>query len=621
MIAKQNGTATATGSRNGSAHSPCGCPEQPPPAICCCNLVCFHRPNYFCGHLLTDADLTLQQKYVIEKNKIYHRTLDGYGVVCGLKLTCDCDCKGNIFIHDGFAIDDCGNDLIVCETTRFNVIAALRSKGLLVIDEEDDDCEPRRHHPRCDIKQCFYITICYQETESDYETPFQSSCVSGPKQCMPTRVHEAVRFDVTDKLPRCHSYLEELEERIRHCFKVHCDSPVGVILKQHAAQLQEIFGDCKPDVAEYQEAEYRYDPCELFCTLRAYFLNHLKTHPDQFNCNLYEEVSCLHCPQEWSEEWIDLRKRRRRGKRERGEQIVVEEEYTPRYHEELREVFRRLLYYMQRYQYDCVFGDLIFSCPQPCEAGCLVLGTVEVLNGKLVRACNTPRRYLWAPANLLQVLLYSIMTGEQACCDDDDKKERKPHCCPEYRKFEPCAFLREFEINECGRYHAAKSTIDSLKAAMRAMYSSHEFTDSAAVSPEIFARVTPDKLPAIAERFGMTASIVERRLSELNNPTPYQALQSYALLRPNDSILAYTTEGQMHRVLPDFVAELSPDRSVGRGIEMDIHHGKDQAERFTRQLGELKSEIEGLKRRLAEAEESKKPPKKGGGSDKEQTPS
>src|ERR1043165_2563322 len=107
----------------------CHC-AKPKPDGTCCNLVCFERPNYFCGHLLTDADLTLQQKYVVEKNKLYHRTMDGYGIVCGLKLACDCECKGNILIHDGFAIDDCGNDLILCETARFDVIGALKEKGL-----------------------------------------------------------------------------------------------------------------------------------------------------------------------------------------------------------------------------------------------------------------------------------------------------------------------------------------------------------------------------------------------------------------------------------------------------------------------------------------------------------
>src|ERR1700722_1266799 len=120
----------------------------------------------------------------------------------------------------------------------------------------EDDCEPRRRRPHCDIKQCFYITICYDETESDYETPFQSSCTSGPKQCLPTRTHERVRFDVTEYLPPKDSYIHGLEERIRECFEVNCNSPIGRIIKQHTEDLLRVFGK---DTEELQR-----DPCELF---------------------------------------------------------------------------------------------------------------------------------------------------------------------------------------------------------------------------------------------------------------------------------------------------------------------------------------------------------------------
>jgi hypothetical protein len=282
---------------------------------------------------------------------------------------------------------------------------------------------------------------------------------------------------------------------------------------------------------------------------------------------------------------------------------VIEEEFNPMYREELREVFRKLLFYMHRYQSDCVFGDLIFSCQQPCEAGCLVLGTVEVMNGKLIRVCNTPREYLWAPANLLQVLIHSSMTGGFA--SDEKRDDEKVCCCPEYRKFEPIPFLREFEINECGRYHAAKSTIDSFKAGIRALSSSHDFTDSAAISPEIFTRVSPEELSEAAEQLGLKASIVERKVAELSAPTFHQALQSAALLKPRDSIVAYAHEGRTHKVSHDFLAEVSPDRSVGGGIESQLNLLRQQAEALTNQLNEQRKEIDGLKKKLTGPEDEK----------------
>jgi hypothetical protein len=557
--------------------SPCNCPEQTPPHLCCCNLVCFDRPNYFCGHLLTDADLTLQQRYVVEKNKLYHRTLDGYGVVCGLKLTCDCECKGNIRIHDGYAIDDCGNDLIVCETTRFDVIAALRSKNLLVTDPEGEDCEPRRHKSRCEIKQCFYVTICYEESESDYETPFQSSCTAGPKQCMPTRIHERVRFEVTDKLPHQASYLEDLEKRIRECFEINCDSPIGVIIKRHAAELLEIFGDGELEVRSER------DPCELFCRLRAYFLNHLKVKPDQFNCGLFEEVSCLTCPGEC---------------RDGNDRRDGDSEVRRLYRDELREAFRKLLYCMQRYQYDCVFGDLIFSCQEPCEAHCLVLGTVEVVNGKLTRVCNTPRKYLWAPANLLQVLTYEVMSGRQSeerGCRED---EHGATCCPSYPKFEPTEFLREFEVNQCGRRYAAESAIEAFRAVSTSLHHSFDFTDSMAYAPKLFADLL--QRPRAAgeppnNAFGVRASLAKTTAAELSALNPLQALMSRALLRPGDSVQGYPASDEI-RVLPDFLGEISPDRSVGTQLETLF---SEQA----RHMSELRAEIDALKQQIGKTQQ------------------
>ncbi len=562
-----------------SRQSPCGCPEQTPSNPCCCNLVCFDRPNYFCGHLLTDADLTLQQKYVMEKNKLYHRTIDGYGIVCGLKLTCDCDCKGNILIHDGYAIDDCGNDLVVCETTRFDVIAALNCKHLLLSDPPEDDCDPRRRQSRCDIKQCFYITICYDETESDYETPFQSSCTAGPKQCLPTRTHEGVRFDVTEHLPPKHSYIAGLEERMRECFEVNCNSPIGRIIKQHSEDLLRVFGR--------DSEELRRDPCELFCELRAYFLNHLKTNPDQFNCNLYDEVSCLCCPE--CDDQYDRRRIR---------------DWEPRCLEELQEAFRKLLYYMQRYQYDCVFGDLVFSCQQPCEAHCLVLGTVEVLNGKLIRVCNTPRQYLWAPANLLQVLMYDILTAQLA--PGRDPGDRVP-CCPDYRNFDPFHFLTEFGFNPCGRAEAATSLPRAFSAMREALHQSFDFTNSMAVSSTIFDRVPPERLEEAAALFGISVSKEDLHATPLSNLNPWQAVQAHALLRRNDSLVAYQSEGETKRVLTDFIAGIAPDRSVGLAIESIVKSHYQTAQ----ELDRLREEVEVLKQRLGGEESKKKSPRKG----------
>ena len=232
----------------------CGCPQT---ACTCCELICFERPQYHCGHLLTDADLALQVKYQVEKNKLRNRALHGHGVVCGLKLTCDPGCDGHIIVHDGYAIDDCGNDIIVCERQRFDVVAALRAKKLIWHehrhdhwdrrkhwDQHDqerrhDPCEPEFEGRECRIRECFHVLICYDEEDCQFETPFQAGCASGPQDCVPTRTRETFRLEVTDRLPEERSYIDWLEKRLKHCFRLFRDGSVGRLMKQeHAADPQ-----------------------------------------------------------------------------------------------------------------------------------------------------------------------------------------------------------------------------------------------------------------------------------------------------------------------------------------------------------------------------------------------
>ena len=44
------------------------------------------RPRYFDGQLLTQAELTCDQAYVMAKNRLHNRYLHGWGVVCGLRV-------------------------------------------------------------------------------------------------------------------------------------------------------------------------------------------------------------------------------------------------------------------------------------------------------------------------------------------------------------------------------------------------------------------------------------------------------------------------------------------------------------------------------------------------------
>jgi hypothetical protein len=142
-------------------------PSLPPLSPCpvCGGLECLCRPRFFAGQLLSEEDLRALDHYIIEKNKLHNRYVHGWGVACGLEVVCH-QCRGWVTIKSGYAIDPCGNDIIVCEDYSFDLCARIRE----CCDRKRNDweCEPMRPVPEdCkDIEQCWYVTLRYREFES-----------------------------------------------------------------------------------------------------------------------------------------------------------------------------------------------------------------------------------------------------------------------------------------------------------------------------------------------------------------------------------------------------------------------------------------------------------------------
>lgn len=68
------------------------------------------RLHYFAGRLLTPADFELEQQYFREKSKLHNRSLHGFGIVAGLKVTVT---KGQVIVESGLALDCEGNELVI----------------------------------------------------------------------------------------------------------------------------------------------------------------------------------------------------------------------------------------------------------------------------------------------------------------------------------------------------------------------------------------------------------------------------------------------------------------------------------------------------------------------------
>ena len=204
----------------GSTASSCQCGK----ATCgTCNLEGFTRPRFFSGQLLTEEDLQLLDAYAVAKNRLHNSQFFGDGVVCGLEVTkhpCD---EGKVIVSAGYALDCCGNDIVVACKQELDVNKLVRALSLSKKGGYDcgDPCAektatttgtttapsmPAGSVPSTtnvgeeDIekpaaaKYCLYVSYC--ESESDPVAPYATGDSCGSQGCQTSRVREGFRFEL-----------------------------------------------------------------------------------------------------------------------------------------------------------------------------------------------------------------------------------------------------------------------------------------------------------------------------------------------------------------------------------------------------------------------------------------
>lgn len=157
-------------------------------AQCCCpactGLQCLDRTRFFAGQLLSEADLNNEQSYWLAKSRLHNRYLNGWGVVCGMQVTCG-ECDGWVTVHSGYAIDPCGSDIIVCEDQNFNVAQAIQ-QCCTPVSTNTPNCTPLRYNPSpsCkDARQEWCVTVQYQEQPSRLVTPLTPATAQSSHAC------------------------------------------------------------------------------------------------------------------------------------------------------------------------------------------------------------------------------------------------------------------------------------------------------------------------------------------------------------------------------------------------------------------------------------------------------
>jgi len=159
--------------------------------------------------LLTEDDLQSITDYVVEKRRLTNRSVFGTGVVCGLDVTCDpCD-VGSVVVAPGYALDCCGNDIVVSCPETIDVLALVRD----LRDRTGVDCgEP------CDDQPCqtYVLNVLYAEEPTDPVAPYeQDDCAVG--DCQFSRVREGYRFELSCEAPETEP---NIIDALRKCFGV-----------------------------------------------------------------------------------------------------------------------------------------------------------------------------------------------------------------------------------------------------------------------------------------------------------------------------------------------------------------------------------------------------------------
>jgi hypothetical protein len=180
----------------------------------------FVRPRFFAGQLLTEDDLSALIAYTTAKDRLHNRYLFGPGVVCGLWVSCDPCGGGTVTVQPGYALDCCGNDLVLPCAAPLDVNAMIRDLRATQLGKDcGDPCADQgkatsgRQSTAPIRRYCLYAR--YGEQKTDPVAPYATGEPCGQVACEPTRVREGISFIL--KCPVDTSPPDDLWTRMNKC--------------------------------------------------------------------------------------------------------------------------------------------------------------------------------------------------------------------------------------------------------------------------------------------------------------------------------------------------------------------------------------------------------------------
>lgn len=392
---------SATDTRPGCHDETCACPA-------CAGLRTFVRPRFFAGQLLTETELTALQGYVVDKDKLHNRYLHGHGVVCGLQVECD-DCGPGVLVRPGYALDQCGADLVLPEAVRVDVVRLVEA---CTRPTTPTDCDPPRvpSATGCDDReQSWCLWMRYVEKPGRQVAPLggsaRASCsrcsddggcpggsdcgrnggsstgrdtcgCSRPRtttttrsaECEPSRVSELVEFGVAGRDGCCD---DDLSDRVAGTFPakvVDCITALRPVLTSGMTPVMQ-----RQAMSAVAGAPIRGDDSQVraaICTLYQNVVDLYRRDPLRTTCRLPEGLTDIDCSP------FDP-------------DLESELQYRTRMVAAVQALLQLVLLYLR----DCLCAALLPPCPPGCDDR-VMLACVTVRDGTVVRVCNLScRRY------------------------------------------------------------------------------------------------------------------------------------------------------------------------------------------------------------------------------------
>jgi len=351
----------------------------------CGSVECFERPRFFGGQLLTDKDLDAAQRYVIEKNRLHNRYLVGTGVVCGLIVRCHPSCNGFIIVDSGYAIDCCGNDIVLCDSVEFDIIQYLAD----CFQPEKPVCDDiiRTRYTNCDEGPKEYcLVLSYNEEHTHPVTAFirDNGCTNS--RCEPSRTSEIFQLDLIEKQDLVKTTVLNYSDKLTKCTESASNLIKVVAQFWESPSNRQLFYEVKNAIWEFykQELDTRCNLAEELQKIETEFLSTTPTPAG--NVGLPKSTSASD----------------------------------------------RLIALALQLLRDCVCNAFLVTCAECDPEQGVLLACLTIENGKILKICNNVRQqlitgpmlhYFLPPSNALPQQVLSVIFGvfnssfAQGCCE------------------------------------------------------------------------------------------------------------------------------------------------------------------------------------------------------------